>query len=473
MNHHLRLSHRSLWDEFCVWAIIMYAAVRCAYIFLIQRSFGPTIFDELLCVILLPYAVLGLFKPGYIRSGYLLLLFALGSLGSSFLGYLIYGRHLGTENGQAFTGVVLDAKFYLFVFSFLAIFSMCIVKPKDISRFMKVLIFISLFNFIFVAHDVVVGHDIYGGALMSRSGMLLPNGVFGHKTSSAQIHLLALAASLSMRIRTGSSVLLLIALGNFFAVFLHQGSKEIVAAIIIFIIYFYYQRHIRISHFLVAMPLFLGVALFLTFADDVLPNVAFLERIQYYMSDEGAFSARRVLWDGAEAIASDHFPLGTGAGSYGSEPSRRENFSIVYDMYGVNGFGMTELNPSFLTDNYWAKVLGESGVIGLSFVFLFLLTIFLYGLKILNPVNEANERTRFWSSLDFFSIATTAAAFVCSFGSSVFSSEVMAIPLAFSMSYVAWRANTSQALHSRSINRASGGLASRRRIRHESKAVKY
>ncbi len=194
----------------------MYAAVRCAYIFLIQRSFGPTIFDELLCVILLPSRCAGIVQAG-IHQKRLSAASVCPRIARLVISRLFDLRSAsGHRNGQALTGVVLDAKFYLFVFSFLAIFSMCIVKPKDISRFMKVLIFISLFNFIFVAHDVVVGHDIYGGALMSRSGMLLPNGVFGHKTSSAQIHLLALAASLSMRIRTGSSVLLLIALGNFF-----------------------------------------------------------------------------------------------------------------------------------------------------------------------------------------------------------------------------------------------------------------
>lgn len=82
---------------------------------------------------------------------------------------------------------------------------------------------------------------------------------------------------------------------------------------------------------------------------------------------DGEFARSRLL-EAAWAIAGDHFPLGTGFGTFGSDVSL-DPYSQVYVDYGLSGtYGFRPENPLFATDASWATVVGESGVIGAIFV---------------------------------------------------------------------------------------------------------
>ena len=78
----------------------------------------------------------------------------------------------------------------------------------------------------------------------------------------------------------------------------------------------------------------------------------------------GTESARAVLTIGAPFIAADHFPFGTGWGTYGSAFSI-EPYSPVYDMYWMGGiWGISRSYSSFVSDTFWPMILGQCGYFG-------------------------------------------------------------------------------------------------------------
>lgn len=82
----------------------------------------------------------------------------------------------------------------------------------------------------------------------------------------------------------------------------------------------------------------------------------------YYLM--GVESARAVLTIAAPFIAADHFPFGTGWGTYGSAFST-EPYSPVYGMYRMAGvWGISPDYPDFVSDTFWPMILAQCGVFG-------------------------------------------------------------------------------------------------------------
>jgi hypothetical protein len=80
----------------------------------------------------------------------------------------------------------------------------------------------------------------------------------------------------------------------------------------------------------------------------------------------GNESARQMLYKAGARIALDHFPVGGGFGSFGSEASISD-YSPLYSQYGLSGtYGFRANAPIFLHDASWATVLGETGLAGLA-----------------------------------------------------------------------------------------------------------
>ena len=88
-------------------------------------------------------------------------------------------------------------------------------------------------------------------------------------------------------------------------------------------------------------------------------------------------NARQVLYIGAVQLAENHFPFGYGLGTYGSSISEI-NPNSAYINLGISDFWWYE-GESYLTDTYWAMIIGESGWIAaflvLGFIVLLLLSI--------------------------------------------------------------------------------------------------
>jgi hypothetical protein len=81
--------------------------------------------------------------------------------------------------------------------------------------------------------------------------------------------------------------------------------------------------------------------------------------------------ARVALYKASVAIAADNFPFGVGLGRFGS-PVSRDPYSPVYAAYGLDAIdGLGPERPSFVTDAFWPRILGETGVIGLAALLMF------------------------------------------------------------------------------------------------------
>lgn len=127
--------------------------------------------------------------------------------------------------------------------------------------------------------------------------------------------------------------------------------KAIGAAVTILILIIYINKtnkKIKFSKFIV-----IGV---------LLSFLAFDQISYYFMNDE---TARNSLLIQSFAIAKDHFPLGGGFATYASYFSS-VNYSILYVKYGLNNiYGLTYLNPKFISDSFWPMIIGQFGFIGL------------------------------------------------------------------------------------------------------------
>lgn len=108
---------------------------------------------------------------------------------------------------------------------------------------------------------------------------------------------------------------------------------------------------------------FMATVLFLIVGRDRIIN-------QFFGGDT---EARGVLLKTAIQIAKDNSPLGSGLGTFGSEASRI-NYSQLYYQYNISGvWGLSEIDPLFITDSYWAMILGEYGFVGAIIMFLIMM----------------------------------------------------------------------------------------------------
>jgi hypothetical protein len=81
-----------------------------------------------------------------------------------------------------------------------------------------------------------------------------------------------------------------------------------------------------------------------------------------YAGPDVFVQARTALYATSGAIAVDHFPLGTGFGSFGSYASR-VYYSDIYVEYGLsNLYGLSASASFFITDTFWPMVIGEGGI---------------------------------------------------------------------------------------------------------------
>ena len=85
------------------------------------------------------------------------------------------------------------------------------------------------------------------------------------------------------------------------------------------------------------------------------------DQIIYYSDITSARG--RLIYVGMK-ILKDHFPIGSGFATFGTEFSRRY-YSPLYDQYGMGAlFGFSRKNSGYIADTMWGGVFAESGIIG-------------------------------------------------------------------------------------------------------------
>lgn len=87
----------------------------------------------------------------------------------------------------------------------------------------------------------------------------------------------------------------------------------------------------------------------------------------YYV--EKRFSPRMILLKDSFKLMKEHFPLGTGFGSFGSSIAA-DYYSPIYTQLGYEEYrGMNSKDTMFLSDGFWSTIIGQFGIFGLiSFV---------------------------------------------------------------------------------------------------------
>ena len=173
-----------------------------------------------------------------------------------------------------------------------------------------------------------------------------------------------------------------IVLASVFSVFIFFTimKKSILSNCIIWFIYFFSKGTVKQKIFqsILFISLFLSAAFFMRNAllDNITKNID-------YVSEAGDEHVRIAMYNAAYKIATDHFPFGTGTGTFGSLPSLYNGYSQVY--YDYNIYLIEPLSPERvfegeghdLFDTYWPHIIGELGVLGtLLFIILWFYPIY-------------------------------------------------------------------------------------------------
>lgn len=126
------------------------------------------------------------------------------------------------------------------------------------------------------------------------------------------------------------------------------GTALAVVMICYFI--FYRKKKIRLRTLIMFVPLVILIG---------------WEQIEYYFfSSIRSDSARYQLLIKSFGIAKDHFPFGSGFGTYASWYSAVE-YSPLYRIYGLSGVhGLREGAASFVSDSFWPMIIGQTGIFG-------------------------------------------------------------------------------------------------------------
>lgn len=88
------------------------------------------------------------------------------------------------------------------------------------------------------------------------------------------------------------------------------------------------------------------------------------EQISDYLLTTTRFSPRQIMLKDSVHLALDHFPFGTGLGTYGSTIAA-QYYSPIYTQLGYPELrGMSPSDPSFLTDSFWPEIIAQFGFFG-------------------------------------------------------------------------------------------------------------
>lgn len=116
-------------------------------------------------------------------------------------------------------------------------------------------------------------------------------------------------------------------------------------------------KHFNMKYIIIAAPIILYV---------VFPRI----------KSEFIDGVRGILYKTSVSIANDHFLLGSGFGTFGSHISR-VHYSTLYHTYNISHvWGLSPEKSDFISDTYWAMIIGESGWIGLALIVTALICIF-------------------------------------------------------------------------------------------------
>lgn len=107
--------------------------------------------------------------------------------------------------------------------------------------------------------------------------------------------------------------------------------------------------------------------------------------IQYFFEE---VTPRLLLLQHSIILARDFFPLGAGAGTYGSAVAKMFYSPLYVDLGFLSFWGLGEDDSRFLSDSFWPMVLGQYGIIGL------IIVIWLYSIIVIKYLRAWSINSR-------------------------------------------------------------------------------
>ncbi|MBU1139077.1 MAG: hypothetical protein KKA76_08880 [Proteobacteria bacterium] len=135
--------------------------------------------------------------------------------------------------------------------------------------------------------------------------------------------------------------------------------------------------------------IFSALALFLVI------TISYRQAITYYSADSYYNGwARSVLTVNSISLSIEHFPIGTGFGTFGSYASGKYYSPLNYQLGFQHIYGLSPNDISFIADTFWPMLLGQFGIIG-CIIFATILFLFLKNLIFLHNNTEQNNIQRY------------------------------------------------------------------------------
>ena len=349
------------------WIIVAYVLSLNVYYVIVPGGFGRTsVVDEMFALALSPFAtyfVLHANKRMRTIIGFLGGYFVL--LAASSLSQMTYGT-AGTPWQAPLWGIALDLKPLFFVFGLMFFYERLRpeLRTKALGQLCHAIVGLGLLNAAVAVVQIITGSSptISGNLQVNTDFGYVPVGLFGHKVQIATLLSVAFLASCALYAEYKRSRYLLAATMLASVLIACNSAKELVAlplgAIVVFLS-LPQGRHgrpnlLRVLLLLASPPLLYVAWLVL---EDLLAD-----RVALYLFGT---SVRGLMYQVSAQIAVDYFPLGSGAGTFGSAPSRDIYYSNLYHYYGLSGhYGASPLYSSYLMDTWWPKILAESGFVG-------------------------------------------------------------------------------------------------------------
>lgn len=333
------------------------------YLFIFQGVLENTISifgyaDEIVAVLAVPFFLVSLVQNHFTikKEKYNYTIFLLLFIVFGFLGNLIYEY-------QSLNYVILDLflclKFWLAIYVGSYLFKGFSLKNNARGIYFHCKVITILFLILCIADNFL---ELFDTTI--RYGLRSTQLFYSHPTyfAAACVFIIAVLTSIKKYISGGNIYLALL-----FILLISTLRMKAIAAVVAFIFIFYIvlKRKKKIN---------LGIILLLCI---FVVLVAWEQIYYYFFSDIQDSSARYNLLITSFLVANDHFPFGSGFGTYASYYSG-VNYSPLYSMYGIsNIWGLVEGSASFVSDSFWPMILGQTGWLGLIMYVIALFMLFM------------------------------------------------------------------------------------------------
>lgn len=409
----MQISSRS----FLAWIMAGYILSLNAYYLLVPGGFGQTSFvDEMFALALSPFAAHFVLHANK-RMRLVIILFGgyFAVLSVSSLFQAASGA-AGAPWQAPVLGILLDIKPLFFVFGLMFFYERLHSDSRNsaLTQVSNAIVVVGLLNAAFALVQISTGSSptITGGLQASLAFGYVPVGLFGHKVQAATLMAVALLCSCALYAESKGGRYLLAAWIFTIVLLACNSAKELVALPLgAFVIFRSLPRGKSWRPNILRVVLLLAAPT-LVFVGWLVVQDLLLNRAELYLFGT---SVRGLMHQVSTQIARDYFPLGSGAGTFGSAPSRDLYYSNLYHLYGLSShYGASPQYSSYLMDTWWPKVLGETGLFGAA----------LYAMALLVPLGIAwNSYARVPSLSNTLSWTGLALLLCTALASAVFNSD--------------------------------------------------